>query len=108
MADLKPCPACGSTKLTHVRRTRHKLGYVMCQDCTLYGPTEQGDDVSRWNSLPRHTDTEADQVLKREVYGVLVKHAYEVIPYVRISPLVHELEAAGWHIEPDETNKENG
>ena len=53
---LKPCPACGSSRV----RLNEPSRWVTCNnsDCLLDGPTGDSDGA-KWNALPRRTDAPA-------------------------------------------------
>ena len=52
--NMKPCPACGGTKLTFAFGGNR----VVCAnwDCQLTGPRkkEREDAIAAWNALPRN------------------------------------------------------
>lgn len=53
--DLLPCPFCGSTS---VHLAYAVADYVVCQDCSAYGPTEETRDGRLWNTrtFPRRQE----------------------------------------------------
>ena len=49
--DLKPCPACGETKVVQNRPGSS----VCCEGCYMLGPMNDSTG-SKWNALPRRGD----------------------------------------------------